>query len=158
LFSGCVTITLLLDGGDDMKKHSVLILICLLIAFPAFAQVKSDNFTSEDRKILTDLQVKVGQLDVKLDEYQKQTQLQFNNIQKQLDNQQTFLYWGFGIIIGFMGFILGFVLWDRRTTLAPVVREAEELKRGENRILDILRIYSEKAPELREVLKNAGVL
>ena len=148
-----------------MKKHSVLILICLYVAFPAFAQVKSDNFTSEDRKVLTDLQVKVGQLDVKLDEYQKQTQLQFGHIQKQfdnvdkrLDNLQIFLYWGFGILISFMGFILGFVLWDRRTTLAPVIREAEELKRQENRILDILRSYSEKAPELREVLKNAGVL
>ena len=155
-----------------MKKHSVLILICLYVAFPAFAQVKSDNFTSEDRKVLIDLQVKVGQLDVKLDEYQKQMQLQFDhvqkqfdnvqkqfdNLQKQLDNQQIFLYWGFGILISFMGFILGFVLWDRRTTLAPVIREAEELKRQENRILDILRSYSEKAPELRELLKNAGIL
>ena len=141
-----------------MKNHSVLILICLYVAFPAFAQVKSDNFTSEDRKVLTDLQVKVGQLDVKLDEYQKQTQLQFNNVDKRLDNLQIFLYWGFGILISFMGFLLGFVLWDRRTTLAPVIREAEELKRQENRILDILRSYSEKAPELREVLKNAGIL
>ena len=141
-----------------MKKHSVLILICLYVAFPAFAQVKSDNFTSEDRKVLTDLQVKVGQLDVKLDEYQKQTQLQFDNVDKRLDNLQIFLYWGFGILISFMGFILGFVLWDRRTTLAPVIREAEELKRQENRILDILRSYSEKAPELREILKNAGIL
>ena len=141
-----------------MKKHSVLILICLYVAFPAFAQVKSDNFTSEDRKVLTDLQVKVGQLDVKLDEYQKQTQLQFDNVDKRLDNLQIFLYWGFGILISFMGFLLGFVLWDRRTTLAPVIREAEELKRQENRILDILRSYSEKAPELREILKNAGIL
>jgi len=148
-----------------MKKQSVLILICLYIAFPALAQVKPDNFTSEDRKVLTDLQVKVGQLEAKLDEYQKQTQLQFDNVQKQFDNVdkrfdnlQIFLYWGFGILISFMGFLLGFVLWDRRTTLAPVIREAEELKRQENKILDILRTYSEKAPELREILRNAGIL
>ena len=57
-----------------------------------------------------------------------------------------------------MGFLHGFVLWDRRTTLAPVIREAEELKRQDNKIFDILRYYSEKAPELREVLKKEGVL
>ena len=142
------------------------------MTLPAFAQLKTDNFTSDDRKVLTDLQVKAGQLEVKLDEYQQQTKLQFDHIQKQFDNVQrqfdnvdkrfdnlqTFLYWGFGILISFMGFLLGFVLWDRRTTLAPVIRETEELKRLDNKILDILRAYSEKAPELREVLKNMGIL
>jgi len=141
-----------------MKKYIIVIFLCFFIAFPTYGQVKTDNFSSEDRKVLTDLQVNVAQMDVKLDEYQKQTQLQFDNIQKQLDNHQTFLYWGFGILISFMGFILGFVLWDRRTTLAPVVKEAEELKRRENKILDILRAYSEKEPKLRELLKNAGML
>ena len=111
-----------------MKKYSVFILLCFGIAFPALAQVKSDNFTSEDRKVLTDLQVKVGQLEVKLDEYQQQTKLQFDHVQKQFDNVQRqfdnvyksldnlliFLYWGFGITISFMGFLLGFVMWDRR--------------------------------------------
>ena len=148
-----------------MKKFVVFMLFFLYVAVPAFSQTRLDNFTSDDRRVLTDLQVKVGQLDVKLDEYQKQTQMQFGHIQKQfdnvdkrLDNLQTFLYWGFGILISFMGFLLGFVLWDRRTTLAPVIREAEELKKQENRILDILRSYSEKAPELRELLKKAGIL
>ena len=140
-----------------MKKYGVFILLCFGIAFPAFAQLNSDNFTSADRRVLTDLQVKVGQLEVKLDGYQKQTQLQFDNVDKSLDNLQIILYWGFGILIIFLGFLLGFVLWDRRTTLAPVIREAEELKRQENKILDVLRAYSEKAPELRELLKNAGI-
>ncbi len=140
-----------------MKKYSVFFLIYIWITFPALAQIKSDNFTSDDRRVLTDLQVKVGKLEVKLDENQKQTQLQFNNVDKTLDNLQTFLYWGFGITISFMGFILGFVLWDRRTTLAPVIRETEEIKRQENKILDVLRNYSENVPELRELLKNAGI-
>ena len=134
-----------------MKKFSVFIILCFCLTFSAFGQTKSNNFTSDDRKVLTELQVKVGQLEVKLDEYQKQTQRQF-------DNLQTFLYWGFGILISFMGFLLGFVLWDRRTTLAPVTRETDEIKRQENKILDVLREYSEKVPELRQLLKNAGIL
>ncbi|MBC8183033.1 hypothetical protein H8E88_18175 [candidate division KSB1 bacterium] len=134
-----------------MKKYSMFVILWFYITLPAFAQVRTDNFTSDDRKVLTSLQVKTGQLQVKLDEYQKQTQMQF-------DNLQTFLYWGFGILISFMGFLLGFVLWDRRTTLAPVTRETEELKRQENKILDVLRDYSREVPELRELLKNAGIL
>ncbi|MBC8180165.1 hypothetical protein H8E88_03485 [candidate division KSB1 bacterium] len=162
-----------------MKKYSVFILLCFCMTLPAFAQLKTDNFTSDDRKVLTDLQVKTGKLEVKLDEYQQQMNLQFGHVQKQFDslqkqfdsvqrqfdnvdkrfdNLQTFLYWGFGILISFMGFLLGFVLWDRRTTLAPVTRETEELKRQENKILDVLRDYSEKVPELRQLLKNSGIL
>jgi len=150
----------------------VFILFSFCLAFPVFAQVNSDNFTSADRKVLTDLQVKVGRLEDNLDENQKQTQLQFDSVQRQfdnvqrqfdnvdksLDNLQTFLCWGFGILISYMGFLLGFVLWDRRTTLAPVIRETEELKNQEKKIIDVLRAYSEKAPELRELLKNAGIL
>ena len=75
-----------------------------------------------------------------------------------MDNLQIFLYWGFEILISFMCFQLGFVLWDRRPTLAPVIREAEDMRRQEKRILDILISYSEKVPELRELLKNAGIL
>jgi len=134
-----------------MKNYCVFILLCFCITFSSFGQSKSDNFTSDDRKVLTDLQGKVGQLEVKLDVYQKQTQRLF-------DNLQTFLYWGFGILISLMGFLLGFVLWDRRTTLAPVMKEAEELKKQENKILDVLREYSEKVPELRQLLKKAGIL
>ncbi len=148
-----------------MKHFSVLVILCFCLTFSAFGQTQTDKFTSDDRKVLTDLQVKVAQLDVKLDEYQQQTKLQFDHVQKQfnnvdksLDNLQTFLYWGFGILISFMGFLLGFVLWDRRTTLAPVTRETEELKKQENKILDVLREYSEKVPELRQLLKNAGIL
>ncbi len=104
-----------------MKNYGVSILLCICITFAGFRQSKPDSFTSDDRKVLTDLQVKVGQLEVKLDENQKQNQLQFINVDKRLDNLQTFLYWGFGILISFMGFLLGFVLWDRRTTLAAVI-------------------------------------
>jgi hypothetical protein len=151
--------------GEDMKKISMFVLFWFYLTLPAFAQVKIDNFTSDDRKVLTDLQVKAGQIEVKMDEYQKQTKLQFEHVQQQfdnvdknLDNLQIFLYWGFGILISFMGFLLGFVLWDRRSTLAPVIREAEELKKQENKILDVLIEYSEKVPELRQLLKNAGIL
>ncbi len=141
-----------------MKYFSGFIIFCFCLTLSAFGQTQTDKFTSDDRKVLTDLQVKVGQLEVKLDENQKQNQLQFINIDKRFDNLQTFLYWGFGILISFMGFLLGFVLWDRRTTLAPVTRETEELKKQENKILDVLREYSEKVPELRQLLKNAGIL
>jgi len=155
-----------------MKYFSGFIILCFCLTFSAFGQTKSDNFTADDRKVLSELQVKVGQLEVKLDEYQQQTKLQFDHVQKQFDsvqrqfgnidkrfdNLQTFLYWGFGILISFMGFLLGFVLWDRRSTLAPVTRETEELKKQENKILDVLREYSEKVPELRQLLKKAGIL
>ncbi|MEA3446706.1 MAG: hypothetical protein U9R19_18470 [Bacteroidota bacterium] len=54
--------------------------------------------------------------------------MRFDAINQRLDSQQTFLFWGFGLLFSFMVFMLGFILWDRRTTLAPVRNEMEVLK------------------------------
>ena len=46
-------------------------------------------------------------------------QKQNENLQKQIDNLQTFMLWGFGILFSGMGILIGLVMWDRRTAIAP---------------------------------------
>ncbi|MBI3815139.1 MAG: hypothetical protein HY279_11850 [Nitrospinae bacterium] len=69
-----------------------------------------------------------------------------------------------------MGILIGFVIWDRRTTVAPVARalkekegEIEELKKREAEIEkrergieEILRDYAQKEPRLAELMKAKG--
>ncbi|MEA3446619.1 MAG: hypothetical protein U9R19_18030 [Bacteroidota bacterium] len=85
-------------------------------------------------------------------------QIQFDGINQRLDSQQTFLFWGFGLLFTFMIFMLGFILWDRRTTLAPVKIEVEHLKQTDEQIIEVIRKHSEFHPKLRELLKVAGML
>ncbi len=47
--------------------------------------------------------------------------------------------------------LIGFVLWNRRTALAPAVKRHDAL---ENALIH----YSEKHPDLKEELKHAGIM
>jgi len=90
-----------------MKKYFVIIGLILGIFFPQYATC--GDFTQEDRD-------KLIILDVKVEEGQKA-------LQNQIGNLQTFLLWGFGILFGGMGILIGFVIWDRRTAVEPVARK-----------------------------------
>lgn len=51
------------------------------------------------------------------------------------------MLWGFGILFGGMGILIGLVIWDRRIDLSPGIRKT----RREN-------------PQLEERIKIAGLL
>ena len=54
--------------------------------------------------------------------------------------------------------LVGFVLWDRRTALAPTMNQVEDLRRRERDIEDVLRKYASREPELAEILRSLGLL
>lgn len=53
--------------------------------------------------------------------------------------------------------LIGFVLWDKRTVLAPAIRKNQELKERESKMELALKDYAEKEPKLREILKHIGL-
>lgn len=99
-----------------------------------------------------------------------------DRLEKQMDNLESkieavsselkgFMMWGFGIIIAGMFSLVGFVLWDRRTAVAPVARalkekeaEIEELKKKERAVEDVLRDYAAGDPRLSALMKLRGLL
>ncbi|MBF0538431.1 MAG: hypothetical protein HQL03_09300 [Nitrospirae bacterium] len=62
------------------------------------------------------------------------------------------------VIISGMFVLIGFILWDRRTTLAPVARTTRELEARTEKLELVIREKAEKDPELKEALKHAGLL
>jgi hypothetical protein len=68
------------------------------------------------------------------------------------------LYWVNGVVVALIIFMLGFIIWDRRTTLAPINSEIEELKRANEKMKAIFIKQAESQPKLLEILKNAGIL
>lgn len=53
---------------------------------------------------------------------------------------------------------MGFIIWDRRTTLAPVVREMEELKQRQKTQEKVLKTYAKKDVKFKEVMQTAELL
>ncbi|MBI9069679.1 MAG: hypothetical protein JEZ09_20450 [Salinivirgaceae bacterium] len=152
-------------------KHLFILFLFTILTLPIFSQQQEVPYTLADRDRLIQVEANVNgmrnemnslrnemnslrnemnslrsEMDAKIETLNQR----FNNIEKRLDNQQTFLYWGFGLLFSFMVFLFGFIIWDRRTTLAPVKRE-------QDKILEALRELSKKDSNIREALKKAAL-
>ena len=66
------------------------------------------------------------------------------------DKFDSFFMWGFGLVLMSIFGLIGFVIYDRRTTLAPVENKTE-------RIIKALKEAAEKDPSLREALKKTAL-
>ena len=84
--------------------------------------------------------------------------IKFDSIQIQINDIKSFMLWGFGILFGGMGILIGFILWDRRTTIAPVIEETKKLAEREILLEKAIIGFSKKHPELKKELKLAGIL
>ncbi len=70
-----------------------------------------------------------------------------------------FMRWGFGLLFSGMLILVGFILWDRRSTLTPIKNEINDLERQKvNRIIEAMKRLSEKDPKLADVLRSVGLL
>jgi len=70
-----------------------------------------------------------------------------------------FMRWGFGLLFSGMLILVGFILWDRRSTLTPIKNEIDDLERQKvNRIIEAMKKLSEKDSGLAEVLRSVGLL
>jgi len=54
--------------------------------------------------------------------------------------------------------LFGFVVWDRKTALSPVIRKTRELEESDALVLKALKDYARKEPKLAEILKSLGLL
>ncbi len=82
-----------------------------------------------------------------------------------LDDIKNFMLWGFGVLFSGMFILIGFILWDRRTTLAPVAKETKELReliellqKDDKTVKTILREYAKENEALAKILNKAALL
>ena len=132
--------------------HSMIVLVVLLNTLTvSFAYGKEIPFAQDDRDRLIRLEEGQKSLEKRMVEGQ-------NSLQRQLDDLKTFMLWGFGILFGGMGILIGFVIWDRRTALSPVIRSNRELEIREEKIERALKEMAAKDHKVAEALKHAGLL
>jgi len=140
-----------------MKSHLLILLFCLtMLTLPALAQeqqvVVPYTLADRDRAILTE--AKVSALDVRFESIDKQ----FMYMQKQIDDIKTLFYWGFGILITLFIFMLGYMIWDRRTALQPALDKATDADAKSTNLINALREYSKKHADLADILRTHGIL
>ncbi|MFN7066072.1 MAG: hypothetical protein ACK4OF_08005 [Aquificaceae bacterium] len=141
----------------------------ILLLFIGIAFAKEVPFTQEDRERLIRLEVKVEGLQRQIDDLRATTQKQIDDLklsnqkqieglQRQMDDLKTFMLWGFGILFGDMGILTGLVMWDRRTTMSPMVKKTREVEDKSERIEKAIKEVAKRNPEIEETLKRVGLL
>ena len=141
----------------ELIKQVFIIFSLLIVGLPLIAQQQEAPYTFADHDRLIQVEANVNGMSNEMDAKFETLLQQFDNIEKRLDDIQTLLYWGFGILFSLMIFMLGFIIWDRRTTLAPVKLDLQVLKQENEMMKEIFRKQSESQPQLREILRNAGI-
>jgi len=141
-----------------MKKYFNIAITCLL-PFISFAETKEVPFSLNDRDRLIrleenvkSLQNGIKELRADMKEFRVEIRADMNEFRAEIKADiRMLIYTFFGGIFVLIGSIVGFVLWDRRTTLAPVVKENNSIKQA---LID----FAEKNSYMKKALKRVAIL
>lgn len=129
------------------------------MSFPSFS--KEVPFTQEDRERLIKLETKLDEgfktINQRIDDINKRiddTNRRIDDTNKRIDDLRDLIY----VVLGGMIALIGFVIWDRRTALAPVVKKYRELDERSEKIEHALKELAKRDPKVEEVLRHVGLL
>jgi hypothetical protein len=125
-----------------MKKLFILA-IFFAFSFISIAQQQEVPYTLADRDRMIQVEAKVDALSARFDQIDKR-------IDRMEDKFDTYFTWGFGLVLGAIFALFGFIIFDRRRTLAPVKRE-------QDKILEVLKELGKEDAKIREALKKMAL-
>ena len=153
-----------------MKKAFVIMALFLLIAvgLSTFSFAAEGSLSLSDKEIIEKL--------ARLEEGQKGLNKRIDGVNKRIDDVRNELKGDieglrdelkgdiadlkslvYVILAGIIA-LIGFVIWDRRTALSPVISKTKELEERDDLTLRILKEYALKEPKMAEVLKSLKLL
>ncbi|MEW6482697.1 MAG: hypothetical protein AB1397_06860, partial [bacterium] len=132
----------------------------MILTFPAYCSLTKQDI-EEIRKIVKEeiqhVDKRIDGLDKRIDDLDNKMSQRIDDmntgLNARIDSLQNLLY---VILAGIFG-LVGFVLWDRRSALAPAVRKAKELEEREEKLERVIREFSLKEPRLAEVVRAVGL-
>ncbi len=152
---------------SNMKKL-LTIIILLGLVFQALAQTREVPFTLDDRDRIMRTEERVESLRNEMNAKFEAVETKFEALETKIQALETKidavnskfepLYWAFGILITLMFFILGFIIWDRRTALNPIQHKTQTIEDRMNKLENVYREQAKKDPAFAELLKIAGLL
>ncbi len=115
-------------------------------------------FTLADRDRIVRMEEGQKALQQQVNDLKESTQRQINDLKESMQQQIADLRNLIYVVLAGMFSLFGFVLWDRRTALAPAVRSQEELKNREALIERALVEYASHEPHLADILQKLRLM
>ena len=145
-----------------MKKILLILVVMAIMGNALSAYARDVSFTQEDRERIIRLEEGQKSLQRQIDDLKISIQRQIDDLktstQRQFDNLYVLILWGFGILFGGMGILIGFVIWDRRTALAPAIKKNKELEERGDLLERALKEFAKQEPRLAEVLRTMRLM
>mgnify|MGYP003981281679 CR=1 FL=1 len=111
--------------------------------------IRLEEGVKANREMIMALRTEMGLLRIEIS----------SGIKSLRDEVLGFLKWGFGLLFTGMLILVGFILWDRRSTLKPVKDDLDTLERRKvDRLLEVMRKLSEEDSRVAQALRSVGLL
>lgn len=140
-------------------KQSIIFLFYIFLAHSLLAQkVVEVPYTLDDRDRLIRVESRLDALESKMDAEFLIVETKFESQQAQLNDLKSMFFWGFGTLISLFLFMLGFIIWDRRSALKPALDKAADANEKSTNLHFVLREYARKKTDLAEIMKDHGLM
>lgn len=136
--------------------------ILFLIGFLSLSQAQTEvPYTLEDRdrvirveaKMET-LEARMEALETKMEALETKMDVKFEMVNSRID----YLFWIIGFLASLMIFMLGYMIWDRRTALKPAIDKTNDANEKSKSLILVLKDYAKKNPEFAEIMRSHGIL
>lgn len=124
----------------------IIFSLLMLIGLSPLAFATQDDPTLSGKGVIERL--------ARLEEGQKVLNKRIDDLGKRIDDLRGLIY----VVLAGIIALIGFVIWDRRTALSPVISKTKELEEREDLTLRVLKEYARKEPRMAEVLRTLGML
>ncbi len=147
-----------------MNKKSLMLdkpRVVLVLAFGFAILITPVNIFGQEKREIQEIRERLIRIEERMvtkEELKAEIKDVRNEIKDVRNEIKEFMLWGFGITFAGIFALIGFVLWDRRTALAPAVRKTRDLEEREERIERALKEMAQKDSNVAEALKHAGIL
>ena len=136
-------------------KYLVGIMLIFIVVFNSNAE---ENFNREILERLVRMETKMDNLQRQIDDLKIQRQDDKTEINANFDRLYTFLYWAIGTGTSVLFLMCGFILWDRRTAVAPLARKSKDIEDKLSVHDNIFKLLANQRKLTPEYLKELGIL
>ena len=145
---------------SGIKTFLLLLAVLLSSIMPSYAATEKNDIQEIkerliriEERMVTKEELKAEIKDVRAEI--KDVRVEIKDVRREI---KEFMLWGFGILFGGMGILIGFVIWDRRTALSPAIKKYKELEEKEELIEKALKEYAKTEPKLAEILRSMRLM
>ena len=142
-------------------KRVVLILFLILWVMPAVVSGIEVAPRITDKEIIERLtRLEEGQKSIlrEMDKRFEAIDKKFEAIDRRFDQLNNLIIGIIGAFSAIVAVTIGFAIWDRRSMIRPFEDKVEELRKTDQKFLEILKTLAREDKKLAEVLKSLGIL